>query len=57
MDSKNHHKSPAAIINLRAFEVAGDKKFIEKKHTPRSVCDSKRDRLRGKDPMAEEEFQ
>jgi hypothetical protein len=53
---KYNYKSLSATINLKAFEVVSSKHFLGKKNTPRSVCDSKRDRLRGKDPMAEEEL-
>ena len=54
---KNLQKISATTFNGKTFEVSNRKDFLRKKHAPRSVCDSERDRRRGKDPLSDEEQQ
>jgi len=54
---KNLQKIFATTFNGKTFEVSNRKDFLRKKHAPRSVCDSERDRRSGKDPLSDEEQQ
>jgi hypothetical protein len=57
MAIKNLQKIFATTFDGKPFEVSNRKAFLCKKHAPRSVCDSERDRRRGKDPLSDEEMQ
>ena len=57
MAIKHFQKIFATTFDGKPFEVSNRKAFLCKEHVPRSVCDSERDRRRGKDPLSDEEMQ
>ena len=54
MVTKNLQKIVATTFNGKPFEVSNRQDFLRKKHAPRSVCDSERDRRKGEDPLSDE---
>jgi hypothetical protein len=47
----------ASTFNNHKFEVCTQDVFTHSMHTPRSVCDTERDRRLHRDPLNEEELE
>ena len=57
MVGKGSHRLNASTFNGEPFKIHSLKIFIKRKHVPRSVCDTERDRRRNRDPLKDEELQ
>ncbi len=53
---KGSHKIHASTFNGKPFEISSRIDFMNKRHAPRSVCDTERDRRRNLDPLKDEEL-
>ncbi len=57
MGIRKSRKLDVHTLSPRPLTISSTDVFVNRRHAPRSVCDTERDRLQNKNPMTEEELQ